>query len=162
MRSTSASPIGVKTPHVPKRTPAATHRTIEALEKENAVLRAENRILRSTDRAHILAPIAINLIRWGGLCAIAYFGYAAISSLAGKTTISDIMVNILSNVVISNGLAWVLAGGGVAYGWRERRLRQRAIQRLGGRIPELETNIDPGRTSSTLDSRGETNPEDRE
>lgn len=147
---------------MPKQIPAATQRTLEALESENAALRAENRILHSTDRAQILAPIAINLIRWGGLCVLAYFGYASIAALAGKTTVSDIMVNILSNVSVNNGLAWVLAGGGVAYGWRERKLRQRTIKRLGDRIPELEANIDSGRTSSKLGPGGETHPRDKE
>lgn len=131
-----------------------TRKTYEELE-------AENRILRSTDKALILAPIAINFIRWGGLCVISYFGYAAIAALSGKVTLSSIGINFLSNVSVSSSLAWLLGGGGIIYGLRERKLRQRTVLRMD-RIPELETNIDPDRTSSSLGPGGMTHPRDRE
>jgi hypothetical protein len=124
-------------------------------------LEAENRVLRSTGVAMALAPVAINIVRWAGACVIAYFGYASIASLAGKTTLSAIGINFLSNVTISNSLAWLLGGGGIIFGVRQRRLRRQIARRLE-RIPQLEAAIDPGRTSSRLAPGGVTNPKDRE
>ena len=81
--------------------------------------------------------------------------------MAGKTTLSAIGINLLSNVTISNNLAWLLGGGGIIFGVRQRRLRKQIARRLE-RIPELETAIDPGRTSSRLGPGGVTNVEDRD
>jgi hypothetical protein len=54
-----------------------------------------------------------------------------------------------------------LAGGAGAWAVAERLLRQRMIVRLHTRIKELETQVDPGRSSSGLTRRGQTNPQDR-
>jgi hypothetical protein len=151
----STSPKGALTSTVQPR------KTYEELEAENRVLQAENRILHNTNVAMALAPIAINLVRWAGACVIAGFGYLSVAALAGKTTISAIGINVLTNVTINSALAWLLAGGSVAYGWRERRLRKRTIKRLD-RIPQLEAKIDPGRTSSKLGAGGVTHPRDRD
>jgi len=41
------------------------------------------------------------------------------------------------------------------------KLKKDAIERMAGRIKELETKMDPGRSSSRLTPRGETRSEDK-
>ena len=101
------------------------------------------------------------LIPWGSLVVIGYLLSGALNALAGKFTFADIGIRVLSDVRVSEGLTYLLGGGGIAYGLNERRLRRKAIERLSGRVQELEKRLDPKRTSSKLTRRGTTRPEDR-
>ncbi len=101
------------------------------------------------------------LIPWGALIVIAYYLSGSINVLAGKYTFADIGFRVLSDIRVSDGVAYLLGGGGVAYGLNERRLRRKTIERLSGRIQELEKRLDPRRSSSKLTRRGTTRPEDR-
>lgn len=101
-------------------------------------------------------------IRWGAAVWIASFAAEAIASLAGLKTEANIVLNFLSSLTVSNALAWSVAGGGVLYGEAQRRLKGRTVERLQSRIEELETMIDPQRSSSSLTKRGETNPKDKQ
>lgn len=101
-----------------------------------------------------------NLIRWGAIVTIFYFGYSSIELLAGKETLSNIAVSLLTDIKISVAIAWTAAGGGLIYGLRQKKLRKDTVERLQGRIKELELRHDPNRTSSDLTPRGETRPED--
>lgn len=74
---------------------------------------------------------------------------------------ADIGVRFLGNFAVNTALAWVLAGGGIAYGIGQRRLRRNTVERMSQRTAELEERIDRKRTSSRLTKRGETNPGDR-
>jgi hypothetical protein len=101
------------------------------------------------------------LIRWGfGLFMVRY-GYLAIDSLAGKTTLANIVLNLLSNVSFSSSVAWGGTAVAAIYGYRQKRLRENTVQRLSSRIEELEQGVDPDRTSSQLTSKGRTNPKDK-
>ncbi len=116
------------------------------------------------NRHHVsisLASVFNNAIRWGGCAFIAYMMYRSVSVLAGQQTMADIGIRILSDVRVSKGLAWVLGGGGVLYGFGERRLRRKTIERLQGRIRTLEQEVDPRRSTSALTPQGDTSPEDR-
>jgi len=107
------------------------------------------------------ASIVNNLIKFGALALIARYGYLAIEALAGKTTLASIIVQFLASVKVTQGLAYVIGLSGCAYGAFQRRLRRTAIARIAARNTERELGIDPGRSSSGLTPRGETNPEDR-
>jgi hypothetical protein len=107
-----------------------------------------------------LTSIFNNLIKWGSICFVVWCFYLSISALAGKTTLANILIKVLSNLSINNALCLLLAGGGVAYGLGERKVRQKAIQHIQPRNQELEKKLDPNRTSSELTPRGETNPRD--
>ena len=78
------------------------------------------------------------------------------AALAGRTTISDIVVNFLGNFRVSEGLAWALGAGGTGYGLLQRKLRRDTIERLQGRVKTMEQEYDPNRSSSNLTSRGTT------
>jgi hypothetical protein len=131
-----------------------------AKKKTLADYKAENRILRRTHISVSIASVINTLIRWAGIVGIVYCIYLSINALAGRQTIANIAVNFLGSLTVSKSVAYILGGGGVIYGVAERKLRQRTIKRLQGRIQQLETARDPKRTSSRLTERGETNPSD--
>jgi hypothetical protein len=58
-------------------------------------------------------------------------------------------------------LTWGVGVGGIFYGWRQRKFRKDDIEKRSERIAQLERMLDPGRSSSGLDRRGGTNPEDQ-
>jgi len=128
--------------------------------KTRTELELELRLLRRQRRHEGAVAVLNNLIRWGGLVGLAYFAYRSVEVLAGGTTVADIGLKFLADVKISQLLSYTVAVGGGVYGWRQRKLRRDTVERLQGRIKELEKSIDPQRTSSGLTTRGATNPED--
>ena len=128
--------------------------------KTNAELLAENKFLRGGQRGQNVASVLNNLIQWGGLVAIFYFGYLTVDTLAGQTTTADIGINFLANIRISTALAWGVGAVGVSYGMVQRKLRRDTVERLQGRITKLERREDPNRSSSKLTMRGDTRKED--
>src|SRR5713101_6446433 len=90
------------------------------------------------------------LVPWGSLVLIAFMIADALKGLSGRTTLADIGVKFLIDIRMSEAIAYVLAAGGMAYGYKERRLRQKNIPRLSARNQELERRIDPGRSTSGL------------
>jgi len=119
------------------------------------------RLAYKISQSEIWANVVNNLVRWGGLLGIAFYGYKIAASLAGETTAADIGINIATDFRISEALAWLLGGGGVAYGIGQRKLRKDVIERFSERQKTLESLIDPNRTSSELDPRGDNKPEDK-
>lgn len=133
-----------------------------AKQKTAAELRAENRLLRQMRTSEGIVSVFNNLIRWGGVVAISYFTYLSITALAGEQTAADIGIKFLADVRVSEALAWVLGGSGVAYGLRQRKLRRDTVERITARVERFEKELDPSRSSSELTTRGETRPEDAE
>jgi hypothetical protein len=129
--------------------------------KSRAELQAENRLLRRYRQGETVTSIVTTAIRWTGAIAISWIGYLCIQALSGQQTFADIGVSVLADVRISQALAWLLGGGGVAYGLGQRKLRRDTVERLQGRNQRLERERDPRRSSSQLTPRGETNPEDK-
>ncbi len=89
----------------------------------------------------------------GAACFIAYMSFRSVDALAGKITFASLGASFIGDVRINEALAWLLAG--------ERRLRRKHIERTAPQISELESRIDPNRTSSRLTPRGTTRREDR-
>jgi hypothetical protein len=86
----------------------------------------------------------------------------AVKSLSGRVTLTDMRFNFLGSVAIERTLCAGAAAGGIFYGYKQRKLRQKKTEHLEGRIHQLENTIDPGRTSSHLTPLGTTNPRDDE
>ena len=124
--------------------------------KSAAELRIENRLLRTQNNIAAITTIFVSLIRIAGAVLIARYVYLAVASLAGKSTVSDIGIKFLGNLRVSEGLAGLFGGGGTVYGLAQRKLRRDTIERLQGRIKELEREHDPNRSSSNLTIRGTT------
>lgn len=119
--------------------------------------------LATYDLAEAVASVLRSLFKWGGLVGIFYFLSEIVSDLAGQTTYADIGIDvgILAEVGTSQVLAWALALGAVIWALLERSLRRKTIERLTGRIRDLEESEDPNRSSSNLTPRGKTRPEDK-
>lgn len=87
-----------------------------------------------------------------------------VAVLAGRSTDAtfalQLAVSILGNDKIMKFIWLIVCGGSIGYGVNQKRLRQRAIQRLTLRPRQLETLIDQNRTTSGLTTRGTTRPED--
>ena len=130
--------------------------------KTNAELLAENRLLRRSNAAIGVISILNTLIKFGTVVLVARYIYLSIGELAGKETIANVLIKFVSNLTVSQSLAYIFGGGALLYGAGERAIRKRTIKRLQGRITQLETSKDPRRTSSNLTERGETNPRDRQ
>jgi hypothetical protein len=133
---------------------------VSAKRRSKAVLEAENRYLRKRSLVDATASVINNLIRWGGLVVLGYFAVRITEELSGGVTTANLGLTLVTDVRISTVAAWALAFASVTYGWGQRRLRRDTVERLAGRIRELERAYDPRRTSSRLTSRGDTHPGD--
>lgn len=133
-------------------------------EKSKAQLKAELTALKRQRSGDRIASIANHLIRWCGLVAITYLATRCIEALAGRRTLAEIGLGLdlgfLVDMNLDRFLAWLVAVLGLGYGARQRALRKAAIGRLASRVRDLETRLDPGRTSSGLTGKGDTNPAD--
>ena len=143
-----------------RQAPEQAPYTMAKKKKTAPELQIENRMLRRYRTMEAIVSVINNLVRWGGLVAIAYFTYLSVTALAGQRTIADIGIKFLADVRVSEALAWLFGGSGIAYGLRQRKLRRDTVERIQGRVQRFETNVDPRRTTSKLTTRGETRPED--
>lgn len=102
------------------------------------------------------ATVKETAIRYGAISLIAFFAWLSIQDLAGKHTFADIGIRFMADFKVSEGVAYIFGGGGIAYGLGERRLRRNRTATLTERNSQLERLIDPDRTSSLLTPRGTT------
>jgi p-aminobenzoyl-glutamate transporter AbgT len=100
-------------------------------------------------------------IPWAGVALIAYFAYLSIRVLAGQETFARIVVRFLADFRVNEYVAYLFGIGGIVYGLGNRKLRKDNIERMAQRIKDLESLLDPRRSSSRLTPRGETRPEDK-
>lgn len=129
--------------------------------EQNARLEAENGFLRKGRIAEGAIQVSLALLRYGTIVVLGYWALQGIRAIAGSSTDANIAVELLANFGVSVTLAWTVALSGGAYGLFQRHLRRNTVERLQGRIRELESIIDPQRTSSELTQRGDTRPEDK-
>jgi hypothetical protein len=127
---------------------------------------AQRKALREIDyrivKAESIARVVTTIIRYGTVCFVAWTALEAVRALAGHVTLADITfaVRFLVSEKKETVFSWGVGVAGFAYGWRERKFRKDDIERRSERIAELERKLDPRRSSSHLDRRGDTNPED--
>lgn len=100
-------------------------------------------------------------IRWAGICVLAFCAWKSVQALAGKETLAKIFVQVFANATFSQVVTSTLGGSGVVYGLYQRRIARKVVKRYGSRLANLESAIDPERTSSNLDPSGTTRLEDR-
>ena len=99
------------------------------------------------------------LVYAGLWIGVACFAYLAVESLAGKETLVDASFSFTRK---ASSLWWAgLLGLTVMWALGERRSRRQKVRSMGTYITQLETTIDPARSSSELRSDGTANPEDR-
>lgn len=118
----------------------------------------DNRL--SYKRIDAVIVICREVIKWGAIVLLGRYSYLSIVALAGHDTFADVAIRFLSNIRVSEGVLYLLAGGSIAYGVGQRQLRRRHIKRNVGSKNELERAIHTGRTSSDLTETGTTRPGD--
>ena len=114
----------------------------------------ESERLQIRERYRLWRTIVRSAAVVGGL----YVLLPALTSLSGQETILTLSLSILGDFKFVASVT--LAGAAVAWAAVERWLRQRKVESLQARIRELETFIDPNRSSSGLTTKGKTNPRD--
>lgn len=96
---------------------------------------------------------------FGAVCI--WMAKDSLVALAGRdtTVIANIFVSVIGDFRLE--LAVVLTGFAGLWAIVERVVRQQTVKRLHRRIRELESTLDPNRTTSHLTKKGQTNPRDR-
>lgn len=128
--------------------------------KTKAQLEAENKALKNYHISTAITSVINNLIRWGAIVGLGYELLQIVRAVAGKETTANILVKILANVTITQGILTAVAAGSTALYLKERSARRKVVQKFHPRIKELEEQIDLKRSSSTLTEMGDTNPSD--
>ena len=129
--------------------------------KTAAELKAEIEFLKKGQFAVGVVSVINTFIKYGSFTLVVRYLYLAVATLAGKETVSNIVLSLVTNLSMNQWMAYAMAGSGVAYGYSQRRLRMNTVERLQSRNEQLELAVDPNRTSSLLRSNGETRPEDK-
>jgi hypothetical protein len=93
---------------------------------------------------------------------IFYYFFQCVGKFAGTATDLAVAGSFVLKALVDFKFAFTIALTGTACAWGavERFLRKRAITQFASRIKELETEIDPSRSSSGLTAWGGTNPQD--
>jgi p-aminobenzoyl-glutamate transporter AbgT len=115
-------------------------------------------------RGETIHAAVVRLCKWIPITAICYFAYLAIAALAGKSTLAELgfylIADLKMNKVVSHLVMAAFGIGGTSYGYSQRKLKQKNIERTSKTIQELESRLDPKRSSSRLTRKGLTRPED--
>ena len=135
--------------------------------------------LRDLQRERIQAGVTVRKIdalasAWHSLCkfgaiAICAAGFWwAVGGFAGKTTIANVsgleeFFKSGSGIISALAVGISCGAGGTAFytNRRRKKIHKDDIERLTPRANELERRLDPNRSSSQLDNRGETPKEAR-
>ncbi|WP_347888316.1 hypothetical protein ABHF54_13175 [Nitrosomonas europaea] len=107
-----------------------------------------------------LFDLAQKLISSITYTALGYFTYLSIDSLAGKTTIANVVLSYFLSKDNDYGLPWILAVIFFLWATFERKERLRKVEALHKHNRDLEKRIDPNRTNSGILPNGKTNPKD--
>jgi hypothetical protein len=128
--------------------------------KSKEELSAENDFLRRGGFAEQIGAVIQALIKYSAVAFMFWCAKEAFVAYAGKTSEANVVVSFLGSLTLSNSVALLFGLGGVAYGYKQRKLKGDTVERLQSRIQELEQRFDKNRTSSELTKTGETNPKD--
>jgi len=134
--------------------------------KSIAKIELENKARRNAQIISACGGAITTGFKWGAFVLIAYAFRDSIVTLAGKETWASFSFQGIASYVgretsIAQWVEYLVVLGLLIWGALERRLRKNVIQRVQGRIHELEKQIDPGRSSSRLTPRGETREVDK-
>lgn len=88
------------------------------------------------------------------------FIYLCAKSFAGQSTHVDMALKAITDFKADKGFAYLFGGGGVAWGYAERKMRKKKTAALADRNANLEKQLDSRRSSSGLPPTGETRRED--
>jgi hypothetical protein len=112
-------------------------------------------------RLEIIDTVVRLTIPWCGGILIALCAAYTVSVLAGKYTFAQIGISLLGSLKVSETISYAFGASGVIYGLKEGALRRKNIHRLSSQIQNLERQVNPTRSSSSLTTRGTTQPGDK-
>ncbi|QOJ19983.1 MAG: hypothetical protein HRU77_04295 [Gammaproteobacteria bacterium] len=127
------------------------------IQNENAKLDGTDFRFFLTLKIFDLLPVIFNAIV---KITLGYFCYLSIDALAGKTTITNVVLSYLKAKESDFGMPWILAFIFFLWAIFERKERRRKTEQLHKHNRKLEMIINPDRSSSGLLPTGETNPKD--
>lgn len=121
---------------------------------------SEDELKRRHDRKMAMILGGITLFKYTvialGSVGVVYVGvYLPVEASAGKTTIITVAEKFITDFNVHVVLGWGAAGAATLWGVRERRARHKEREEKDARITDLETKIDPGRTSSNINQQGD-------
>lgn len=106
----------------------------------------------------------VTLCKWVPITVICWFAYLSIQALAGKSTLAAfglyLVADLKVNKIFSHLAMFAFGIGGTSFGYLQRRLKQKNIERMSHKLEQYELQLDPNRTSSRLTRSGLTRPED--
>lgn len=108
---------------------------------------------------HKIFELIHKIVLYVLIAFLAYMAYLTVDSLAGKTTIANVFIQYFAGKG-NYGLPWILALFLFIWATLEKRFRKNKTIYFQARIKELETRIDPKRSSSDLSPNSDTKPED--
>jgi len=115
-------------------------------------------------RGETLHAAVVRLCKWIPIAFICYVAYLSIAALAGKNTLAAFGIYLVADLKVNKFLSHIVMAafgiGGTAYGYAQKKLQQRNIERMSRVIQEFENKLDPNRSSSRLTIKGLTRPED--
>ena len=122
----------------------------------------ESRLFRSDLWATTVSKVGVALVRWTGICFCGYQASLVLIAWSGETTMADVTVALKATGFsgAAAGLGVLVGVAGLIYGKVQARLRRETIRQFEARVRELETTLDPGRSSSGLTTSGDTPPEE--
>lgn len=129
-------------------------RRISSLEKDIIALTHENGYLAERRNSYAAVAISSSVSKYAFLAFCAWCVVLTARAMAGQETSIGVLIGILFNAQMSATIAWLLAfiSGG---GWfMERRLRKKRITELAANVAQLESLLDPSRSSSKIGEIG--------
>jgi len=107
-----------------------------------------------------VASLLYRLGPWFFIFLIAREAAKVLIAYSGKQTLAHVAFQFIADFKIDKLLCYGVGIGGAAYGYKQKRLKEKTIVRLAPEGQERERRIDPDRTSSRLTPRGRTRRED--
>lgn len=120
----------------------------------------ELEIRRIETRTDMVISVSSHLFRFLIVAVVAYFGYKSIDSLAGEITDTNFIVGLFSDKYFANVVCILAAVSGILYGRKQSKLRKDVVERFHKYMKNEDEAVDPDRSSSHMDARGENRPED--
>ena len=120
----------------------------------------ELEIRRIETRTDMLISVSSHLFRFLTVAVLAYFGYRSIDSLAGEITDTNFIVGLFSDKYFANVVCILAAVFGILYGRKQSKLRKDVVEKYHKYMKNEEEAVDPNRSSSHMDARGENRLED--
>ena len=120
----------------------------------------ELEIRRIEARTDMVISVSSQFFKFLTVAVVVYFGYKSIDSLAGEITDTNFIVGLFSDKYFANVVCLLAAVFGVLYGRKQSKLRKDVVERYHPYMKNEEEAVDPNRSSSHMDARGENRLED--